>query len=123
MPVLPTVLIILQGESSKSSRVFIGTEKVKLAVFMNDLIDPNRTVSDIIKSNENMRHFEKIEKLTLKADKCKSLYIKYRKQQCIELDINGETAENIDAVKDLGDTVIRLIEDASLIEDAPQLQA
>ena len=61
MPVLPAVLIILRGESSKSSRVFIGTQKVKLAVFMNDLIDPNRTVSDIIKSNENVRHFEKIE--------------------------------------------------------------
>ena len=42
-------------------------------------------------------------RLTFKADKCKSLYINYRKEQCIKLDINGETAENIDAVKDLGD--------------------
>ena len=40
---------------------------------------------------------------TFKADKCRSLYINYRKEQCIELDINGETSENVDAVKYLGD--------------------
>ena len=66
---------------------------------MDDLIDPNRTVSDIIKSNENAKHFEKIMRLTFKADKCKSLYINYGKEQCIELDISGEFAENVDSVK------------------------
>ena len=70
---------------------------------MDDLIDPNRTVSDIIESNENAKHFEKIKRLTIKADKCKSLYINYGKEQCIELDINGEIAENVDSVKYLGD--------------------
>ena len=56
---------------SKSSGVFIGTQKVKPAAFVDDyLIDPNRTVSDIIESNENANHFEKIKRLTFKADKC-----------------------------------------------------
>ena len=87
----------------KSSGVFIGTQKVKPAAFVDDLIDPNRTVSDIIESNENAKHFEKIKRLTFKAYKCKSLYINYRKEQCIELDISGETAENVDVVKYLGD--------------------
>ena len=59
------------------------------------LIDPNRTVSDIIKSNENAKHFEKIKRLAFKADKCKSLYINYGKEHCIELDINVETAESV----------------------------
>ena len=44
----------------KSSGVFIGTQIVKPAAFVDDLIDPNRTVSDIIESNENAKHFEKI---------------------------------------------------------------
>ena len=57
----------------------------------------------IIESNENAKHFEKIKRLTFKADKCKSLYINYGKEQCIELDINGEIAENVDSVKYLGD--------------------
>ena len=83
---------------SKSSGVFIGTQKVKPAAFIDDLIDPNRTVSDIIESNENAEHFEKIKRLTFKADKCKSLYINYGKVQCIDFDINGETTENVDAV-------------------------
>ena len=60
---------------SKSSGVFIGTRKVKPAAFVDDLIDPNRTVSDVIESNENAKHFEKIKRLTFKSDKCKSLYI------------------------------------------------
>ena len=45
--------------------MFIGTQKVKPTAFVDDLINPNRTVSDIIES--------------------------------------GETVENIDAVKYLGD--------------------
>ena len=88
---------------SKSSGVFICTQKVKPVAFVDDLIDPNRTVSDIIESNENAKHFEKIKRLTFKADKCKSLYINYGKEQCIELDSNGEIAENVDSVKYLGD--------------------
>ena len=59
---------------SESSGVFIGTQKLKPAAFVDDLIDPNRTVSDIIEPNENAKHFEKIKRLTFKADKCKSLY-------------------------------------------------
>ena len=51
---------------SKFSGVFVGTQKVKPATFVDDLIDPNRTVSDIIESNENAKHFEKIKRLTLK---------------------------------------------------------
>ena len=38
-----------------------------------------------------------------KAYKWKSLYINYGKEQCIELDINGKIAENVDSVKYLGD--------------------
>ena len=83
--------------------MFIGTQKVKLAASVDDLIDPNRTVSDIIESNENAKHFEKIKRLTFKANRCKSLHINYRKEQCIELDVNDETAENVDAVTYLGD--------------------
>ena len=83
--------------------MFIGTQKVKPEAFVDDLIDPNRTVSDIIESNENAKHFAKIKRLTFKADKCKSLYINYGKEQCIELDINGEIAENVDSVKYHGD--------------------
>ena len=52
---------------SKSSGVFIGTQKVKPVTFVDDLIDPNRTLSDIIQSNENAKHFEKIKRLTFKA--------------------------------------------------------
>ena len=64
------------------SKVFIGIQKVKrTAAFVDDLIDPNRTVSDIIESNENAKHFEKIKRLTFKADKCKSLYINHGKEQ------------------------------------------
>ena len=37
---------------SKTSRVFIGTRKVKPAALVDDLIDPNRTVSDIISLNK-----------------------------------------------------------------------
>ena len=77
---------------SKASGVFIGTQKVKPAAFVDDLIDPYRTVPDIIESNENAKHFEKIKRLTFKADKCKSLYINCGKEKCIKLDINGETA-------------------------------
>ena len=88
---------------SKSSGVFIGTQNVKPVAFVDNLIDPNRTVSDIIESNENAKHLEKIKRLTFKTDKCKSLYINYGKEQCTELYINGETAENVDAVKYLGD--------------------
>ena len=83
--------------------MFIGTQNVKPAAFVDDLINPNRTVSDIIESNENAKHFEKIKILTLKADKCKSLYINYGKEQCIDLDIRSETAEKIDVVKYPGD--------------------
>ena len=101
---------------SKSSGVFIGTQKVKPATFVDDLIDPNRTVSDIIESNENAEHFEKIKRLTFKANKCRSLYINYGKEQCIELDINGETAENVDAVKYLGDIFNSKGNDNDLIE-------
>ena len=36
-------------------------------------------------------------------DNCKSLYINYGKDQCIELDISGEIADNVDKVKYLGD--------------------
>ena len=82
----------------KSSGVFIGTQKVNPAAFVDDLIDPNRTVSDIIESNENAKHFENQDRLTFKADKCKSLCFNYGKEQCIESDINGETAENVDSV-------------------------
>ena len=89
---------------------------VKLAVFVDDLIDPNRTVSDIIESNENAKHFEKIKRLTFKADKCKSLYINHGKEQCIELDINGETVENVDVVKYLGDIFNSKCKNNDLIE-------
>ena len=37
---------------SKTSGVFIGTQKVKPAALVDDLIDPNRTVSDIISLNK-----------------------------------------------------------------------
>ena len=69
--------------------MFIGTQKVKPVAFVDDLVDSNRTVSDIIESNESAKHFEKIKRLMFKANKCKSLYINYGKDQCIELDING----------------------------------
>ena len=67
------------------------------------MIDPNRTVYDIIESNEIAKHFEKINRLTFKADKCKSLYVSYGKEQCIDLDITSETDHNVHAVKYLGD--------------------
>ena len=51
---------------SKSSGVFIATQKVKPIAFVDDLIDPNRIVSDIIESNENAKDFAKIKRLTLK---------------------------------------------------------
>ena len=56
-----------------------------------------------MESNENAKHFEKIKRLIFKANKCKSLYINYGKEQCIELDINGEIADNVDSVKYIGD--------------------
>ena len=102
----------------KNKGVNIGETNLSSLLYVDDIIDINKTVEDAVKSHENAIMFSRKKKLQFSDNKCKTIIVNKKKNQISpSLNINNVHIEEVTKFKYLGDIFNEKGNNVYLIED------